>query len=119
VPDETTFVATLRRQMARFVSDREWDKYHAPKNLAMALAAEAAELMEHFLWVSPEESRELARAPAAREAVAEEVADVACVLFALCNALDLDLSDAFARKMARNVVKYPVAKCRGHYRVME
>jgi NTP pyrophosphatase (non-canonical NTP hydrolase) len=103
--------------MARFVSDRDWGKYHSPKNLAMALAAEAAELMEHFLWIDNEESRAAVRDPAVQEGVADEVADVACVLFALCNALDLDLSETVARKMAKNIVKYPVARCRGHHRV--
>ena len=117
MPDTTTTVAELRAGMARFVREREWEQFHSPKNLAMALAAEAAELMEHFLWIDNDASRREAADPAVRERVADEVADVAGVLFALCNALDLDLSDAVARKMAKNVLKYPVEKCRGRYRV--
>lgn len=119
MPDNTTTVAALRETMARFVAERDWQQFHSPKNLAMALAAEAAELMEHFLWIDNEASRELVRDPARRGPIAEEIADVAGVIFALCNALDLDLSDAVAGKMSRNVQKYPVDKCRGRYRVEE
>ncbi len=119
MPDSTTTVAMLREAMARFVAEREWEQFHSPKNLAMALAAEAAELMEHFLWIDNEASHTLVRDPAQRGAVADEIADVAGVIFALCNALNLDLSDAVASKMSRNVLKYPVEKCRGRYRVEE
>ncbi len=119
MPDRTTTVAMLRESMARFVAERDWGQFHSPKNLAMALAAEAAELMEHFLWIDNDASYALIRDPVQRQAVADEIADVAGVVFALCNALDLDLSDAVASKMARNVQKYPVEKCRGRYRVEE
>jgi NTP pyrophosphatase (non-canonical NTP hydrolase) len=117
MPDATTTVAELRAAMARFVNEREWEQFHSPKNLAMALAAEAAELMEHFLWIDNDASRELVKDQASRDDVSDELADVAGVIFALCNALDLDLSDAVSRKMAKNVLKYPVEKCRGRYRV--
>lgn len=119
MPDSTTTVAMLRESMARFVAERDWEQFHSPKNLAMALATEAAELMEHFLWIENEASRTLAHDPAQRGAIADEIADVAGVIFALCNALGLDLSDAVAEKMSRNVLKYPVEKCRGRYRVEE
>src|SRR3954466_9108923 len=105
MPDNTTPVAALREAAARFVREREWERFHSPKNLAMALAAEAAELMEHFLWLDNEEAWALVKDPASREQVADEVADVAGVLFSLCNALGLDLSDAVARKVAKNVLK--------------
>jgi NTP pyrophosphatase (non-canonical NTP hydrolase) len=117
VPDSTTTVAQLREGMARFVREREWEQFHSPKNLAMALAAEAAELMEHFLWIDNDASRAAVNDPARRAEVADELADVAGVLFALCNALGLDLSEAVAGKMAKNVLKYPVEKCKGRYRV--
>jgi NTP pyrophosphatase (non-canonical NTP hydrolase) len=117
VPDATTTVSELRAGMAAFVHEREWEQFHSPKNLAMALAAEAAELMEHFLWIDNDASRAVVADAGRREEVADELADVAGVMFALCNALDIDLSDATARKMAKNVLKYPVEKCRGRYRV--
>jgi dCTP diphosphatase len=117
--DQTTVVTDLREAMARFVAEREWEQFHSPKNLAMALAVEAAELMEHFLWIDNDASRAEVRDPAKREQVADEIADVSCLIFALCNALELDLSDAVRRKMAKNVLKYPVEKCRGRYRIEE
>jgi len=117
--DQTTVVAALREAMAVFVSDRDWQQFHSPKNLAMALSVEAAELMEHFLWIDNDASRTEMSDPAKREQAADEIADVACLIFALCNALDLDLSETVRRKMAKNVLKYPVEKCRGRYRVEE
>jgi NTP pyrophosphatase (non-canonical NTP hydrolase) len=117
MPDRTTTVADLRDAWTRFVAAREWNQFHSPKNLVMALACESAELMEHFLWIDNAASHEAVKDPATRELVADEMADVAGALLALCNALDLDLSDAIARKMAKNELKYPVDKVRGKYRV--
>ena len=119
MPDQTTTIETLRAAMRAFVAERHWEQFHSPKNLAMALAAEAAELMEHFLWMENAESREIVRDPARREQVSDEIADVLGVCLALCNALDLDLSDVFLHKMSKNVHKYPVEKARGKYRIEE
>jgi NTP pyrophosphatase (non-canonical NTP hydrolase) len=113
--DATTTVAALRDAVRRFADEREWQPFHSPKNLAMGLAVETAELMEHFLWVDCAGSREVTRDPSKRQAVAEELADVACHLFNLCNALDIDLSDALREKMVKNALKYPVEKYRGRY----
>jgi NTP pyrophosphatase (non-canonical NTP hydrolase) len=117
MPDSTTSVAALREAWARFVAERDWGQFHSPKNLAMALAVEAAELMEHFLWIDNDASRGVTGDPAWLEQVADELADVTGVVLALCNALNLDLSDAIAHKMSKNVLKYPVEKSRGRYRV--
>ncbi len=117
--DATTSVAELRDAWARFVHEREWEQFHSPKNLVMALACEAAELMEHFLWIDNDASRKAVEDPAVREQVADEIADVAGAVLALCNALGLDLSDCVRRKMAKNDLKYPVEKSRGRYRVSE
>jgi NTP pyrophosphatase (non-canonical NTP hydrolase) len=119
MPDGTTTVAMLRESMARFVDERDWQQFHSPKNLAMALAVEAAEVMEHFLWIDNATSRGVIDDAVQLERIADEIADVSGVIFALCNALGLDLSDAIARKMFKNVLKYPVEKCRGRYRVEE
>src|SRR3954467_3815846 len=100
VPDRSTSVATLRENMARFVRERDWEQFHSPKNLAMALAVEAAELMEHFLWIRTAASSEIVNDPAALGPVADEIADVTCLVLSLVNALGLDLSDTVARKMA-------------------
>lgn len=113
--DETTTVAGLRDLVRRFAAARAWEPFHTPKNLAMGVAVEAAELLEHFLWVDGPGSFEVARDPARREQVADEIADVACHLFNLCNVLELDLSAAFFAKMAKNEQKYPAEQYRGRY----
>ncbi len=113
--DEQTTLAELRRLMAEFVREREWEKYHAPKNLAMSLAIEAAELMEHFQWLTVEESREMVGRPEAMAPVAEELADVMCYLLAFSNATGIDISSAVRAKMVRNAEKYPADQFRGRY----
>ena len=105
----------MRRQLAEFVAAREWQRYHYAKNLAMAIAIEAAELMEHFQWVRNDELAELLADPARRAAVADEVADITCFVLGLANALGLDLSDAVAAKMRKNEARYPVSEFRGRY----
>jgi dCTP diphosphatase len=102
--------------MRQFVAERQWEKYHRPKNLAMSLAIETAELMEHFQWLDHEESAALARDAAARQDIADEMADVLSFLLSLANSLDVDLAAAFEAKMARNELKYPADKVRGDYR---
>src|SRR5688572_24196287 len=114
--DNETTVGRLRELMARFVQDRDWGQFHSPKNLAMALGVEAAELMEHFLWIDNEASRAVVNDPETLEQVADEISDVACLVLALCNSLGLDLTATIERKMAKNVLKYPVEKSRGKYR---
>ena len=110
--DATTTLATLKEEMRQFVAVRAWEPFHSPKNLAMGLAVEAAELMEHFLWVDCAGSYEVARDPALGEEVADELADVACHLLNLSNVLGIDLSDAIQAKMVKNALKYP-AEMRG------
>ncbi len=105
--DDATTVEALRELVRRFVAERAWEPYHSPKNLAMGLAVEAAELMEHFLWVDAEASRAVVSQPEKLAAVADELADVACHVLNLCNVLGLDLSEAIRTKMARNALKYP------------
>ncbi len=114
--DTTTTVAALREAMGRFVAERDWEQFHSPKNLAMGLSVEAAELMEHFLWVDNETSRRVADEAARLGEVADEMADVACYLLALANTLGIDLSEAVRGKLAKNAVKYPAEKYRGRYR---
>jgi len=113
--DNTTTLAELKDAVRRFATERVWEPFHSPKNLVMGLAIETAELMEHFLWVDCEASRHVARDEAKREGIADEVADVACHLFNLCNALELDLSDAFRKKIVKNAAKYPVETYRGRF----
>ncbi|MCC7474699.1 MAG: nucleotide pyrophosphohydrolase [Pirellulales bacterium] len=113
--DHTTTIAELRKLVADFVAERDWSQFHAPKNVSMALAIEAAELMEHFQWLSPEASRQLAFDPAKLAEVAEELADVIGYCFALANELGIDISDAVRAKMVKNAQKYPAQEYRGRY----
>jgi NTP pyrophosphatase (non-canonical NTP hydrolase) len=113
--DAATTVAQLRQLVADFVDRRDWHRFHTPKNLAMSLAIEAAELMEHFQWLTPEQSRALAGQPERLAVVAEELADVLAYLLAVANELGLDLSTAFAAKMAANERKYPAEEYRGRF----
>lgn len=113
--DQQTTVAELREIIRQFVDERDWSQFHTPKNLAMALAIEAAELMEHFQWLTPEESRAIADQPAKRTAVGEELADVIGYALAIANELGLDVSLAIRNKMVKNIQKYPVDQFRGRY----
>jgi dCTP diphosphatase len=112
----TDSVATLSELKARvlaFAREREWEQFHSPKNLSMALAAEAGELMEHFLWATPEQSRAIAAEPAKRAKIADELADVVIYALEFANIAGLDLAAAIESKMAANAQKYPVEKARG------
>lgn len=113
--DAATTVADLRQLMRAFVAERDWEQFHTPKNLAMSLAIEAAEVMECFQWVDTAESQRRGADPAHREPIAEELADVLCYLLSLANALDLDLSAAMRRKLVKNAVKYPAGEFRGRF----
>ncbi|MCG8650948.1 MAG: nucleotide pyrophosphohydrolase [Pirellulales bacterium] len=108
IDDPVTSVAQLRDLVKQFVEEREWNSFHNPKNLAMSLAIEAGELMEHFQWLSLPESARLADRPEQKHAVEEEVADCLAYILALANAMDIDLSTALRAKMIRNAEKYPV-----------
>lgn len=106
-----TDIGELRRALRAFAEARDWGQFHVPKNLAMALAAEAGEVLEHFQWLTAEASAEL---PAAqREAVALELADVLLYLVLLADRLDVDLAEAARRKMALNESRYPADRVRG------
>ena len=111
--DNVTTIAELKSRILAFARERDWEQFHAPKNLSMALAAEAGELMEHFLWVTPDASRAIARDAEKRVGIAEELADVVIYALEFANATGIDLASAIDAKMAANAKKYPVEKSRG------
>ena len=113
--DTETTIGQLRDEFARFVAERDWEQFHSPKNLSMSLAIEAAELMEHFQWISMAESRLLADSGKKRDEVAAEMADVLCYLLGMANSLDVDLATAFRKKMIRNAKKYPTSRFKGRF----
>ena len=113
--DVHTTVAQVRQWVARFVQERDWQPFHSPKNLSMGLAIEAAELMEHFQWMSGEESWLVVSQPERLQPVVEELADVLCYALAMANVLEIDLSRAVREKLQKNAQKYPVSEYRGRY----
>ena len=113
--DGQTTVGNLRELVEQFVAQRDWHQFHTPKNLSMALAIEAAELMEHFQWLTSDESRAVAGDLAKVASVAEELADVVCYSLALANELGVDISTAVRDKMLKNAEKYPADQYRGRW----
>ncbi len=105
--DDLTTIGALKNEVHAFCAARHWEPFHSPKNLVMALAVEVAELMEPMRWLDCEATRRMTQDPAMREALADELADVANLLLNLCISLDIDLSDAFRAKLIKNAVKYP------------
>jgi dCTP diphosphatase len=111
--DPTTTLADLKTRVLAFARERDWEQFHAPKNLSMALAAEAGELMEHFLWTTPEQSVAVVQDPAKRRKIEDELADVVIYALEFANIAGMDVAGAIERKMADNARKYPVEKSRG------
>lgn len=103
---------TLREHIRAFASARDWQTYHTPKNLVMALSVEMAELVEPFQWLTPEQSQQLNADQ--HEAVRQEMADVLIYLTRLADVLNIDLLEAAADKLAINARKYPVEQARGN-----
>lgn len=106
-----TEVQRLRDQLRAFAAERDWDQFHSPKNLAMALAGEAGELLENFQWLTEEQSRH--PSPEVLAAAGEEIADVLLYLIRLSDKLGIDPVAVADRKMVANAAKYPVDKARG------
>ena len=107
-----TELESLRDELRSFAAERDWDQFHSPKNLAMALAGEAAEVLEVFQWLTEEQSRGLdAKAHAA---VSEEIADVLLYVIRLADKLGVDPVVAARAKLAANARKYPADKARGN-----
>jgi NTP pyrophosphatase (non-canonical NTP hydrolase) len=113
--DRSTTVSDLRTLVRDFVDARDWQQFHSPKNLSMALAIEAAELMEHFQWITPDASREIDKDGEKLGEVSEELADVLCYALAIANELNIDVATAMASKMKKNELKYPADEFRGRY----
>lgn len=115
-PDDSgTTVRNLRNLVANFIHERNWEQFHNPKNLAMSLTIEAAELMEHFQWRDLKESAEIVQRRGDREKIAEEVADCLAYILALANVMQLDLATTLANKMLKNAQKYPIDQAHGRW----
>lgn len=108
-PDLTQLVQAVRA----FVRERDWEQFHTPKNLAMALTGEAAELMELFQWLTPEQSAAVMSEPKTAEKVRDELADVLVYCLRIADVLNIDPAAAIFAKLAKNAAKYPVELARG------
>jgi NTP pyrophosphatase (non-canonical NTP hydrolase) len=111
--DQNTQLAEIKARVLAFAKERDWEQFHAPKNLSMAIAAEAAELMEHFLWQSPEVSRTNVESAPLRAKIEEELADIFIYAIEFANVTNIDIAHIIEKKMALNAVKYPVEKAKG------
>lgn len=100
-------IADLRDKLREFAAERDWEQFHTPKNLVMALSVEAAELTEIFQWLSPEQSATVMSDPALAMAVRDEIADVLAYLLRLADILGVDVEEALSQKIVKNAVKYP------------
>lgn len=111
--DTDTNLQEIKDRVLAFAKERDWEQFHSPKNLSMAISAEAAELMEHFLWQSPEASRTDVNAEKLRAKVEEELADVFIFAIEFANITGIDIAAIIEAKMKRNAEKYPVEKAKG------
>ena len=111
--DDTTTVGELRAAVDEFIRQRDWYRFHTPKNLAMSIAIEAAELMEHFQWHGLEESAGRLTDPAIHAEVSDELADVLIYCLSFANTAQIDVSQAVQKKLQRNQGRFPVEKVSG------
>jgi len=115
--DASTTIKELIEAVVDFEAKRQWRQFHSPKNLAIGLAIETGELLEHFQWIRESQSLEVVKDAEQMQQVRGEIADVFCYLLNLAAVLGVDLSEAFADKMKRNEAKYPADKYRGKYKL--
>ncbi|MGW1728149.1 nucleotide pyrophosphohydrolase [Streptomyces sp. NPDC002306] len=106
-------IRDLQAALAHFTRERDWEQFHTPKNLTMALARESGELLEIFQWLTPQQSTQIMQDDAHALQVREEMADILAYLVRLADVLDVDLEQALAQKIEANGRKYPVYLARG------
>ncbi|HEV2916817.1 MAG TPA: nucleotide pyrophosphohydrolase [Candidatus Babeliales bacterium] len=109
--DHSTTINQLKQLVDDFIDQRDWHQFHSPKNLSMNIAAEAAELMEHFLWCSTQEASAIVNKQ--RSDIQDELADILMAVCTFANATGIDLSSALVHKLEKHKIKYPIEKCKG------
>jgi NTP pyrophosphatase (non-canonical NTP hydrolase) len=105
-------INNIQNQLQNFASERDWEQFHTPKNIAMALSVESSELVEIFQWLNPEESKLPDKMQL--ELINNEVADIAMYLLRFCDLLDLNLENAIQEKLVKNAEKYPINLSKGN-----
>ena len=113
--DNKTTIEELKLIVDSFVDERDWKQFHSPKNLAMSLSIEVAELMELFQWLTLDQARDVMKAGDIRENAIDEIADILIYTLAFCNRNNIDIADAVKKKMEKNIQKYPADKFKGHF----
>ena len=106
-------ISSLMETVVKFRDERDWKQFHNPKDCAISLSLEAAEVMEHFQWKSKEEVEEYVKSH--REEIGDELADVLYCVLLMSNDLNIDISEAFLKKLEKNGAKYPVDKAKGKH----
>ena len=112
MPHEVT-LQHIKDKIKQFIKEREWEKYHSPKNISMSIAIEAAELMEHFQWLSTTQSKKLLDDNAKRVEIEDELADIAIYIVDFCNLFSIDIEKIILRKLGKTAEKYPVHLVKG------
>ncbi len=113
--DNKTTITDLKKIVDLFVNERDWKKFHSPKNLAMALSVEVSELMELFQWLDLEQAKKVMKSGEIREEALDEIADIFIYVLAFCNTNKIDISEALINKMKKNEKKYPADEFNGHF----
>ena len=114
--DKNTSIRELRERVKDFIEHRDWSKYHNPKDVAISIALEAAELLENFQWIKESEIENITRNPKKLAALEDELADVLIYCISLANVLKTDIADTITKKIEKNIAKYPVEKVKGNYK---
>ncbi len=114
--DKKITIAQIKNELENFSHERDWKKYHTPKDLAISISIEAGELLENFQWLTDEEITQVLNDPKKFHQIKTELADVFAYAFTLSNRLDIDVSEAIFDKINENKQKYPVDKIKGKYR---
>ena len=116
VNDQSTPIEILKDAIRRFVAERQWEKFHNPKNMAISIGVESGDLLQVFQWISPETAKHITKTSKRGEKVAEELSDVVIYCLLLALALDIDITTAILTKIESNAIKYPAEEYQGKYR---
>ena len=114
--DKTTNIIDIKTRILNFIEERDWTKYHNPKDIAISISIEASELLELFQWTKEQDVKEITSNPQKRQKIADELADIIIYCLSLSNAIDIDVSQAISEKIDKNSAKYPVDKIKGDYK---
>lgn len=103
----------IKVRIKQFIKERDWEQFHSPKNISMSISIEAAELMEHFQWLTIEQSKKLLNDKKKREEIEDELADIAIYIIDFCNLFNIDIEKSIVRKLGKSAMKYPVHIVKG------